>query len=452
VGISTDASYRFERGVDAALAPKALDRVARLIITLAGGAVAAPPVDLYGGEPLRAPLVLRSSRLARVLGVALPADKVATLLRGIGCQADVEDGGALIHVLAPTWRRDLAAEIDLVEEVARLHGYEALPDDIRPYRPGTSSDAPLWTTAARLRETLSAAGLLEARPTPFVAGGEGHVRVLNPLAENEAHLRRTLLESLARRAEYNLSHMQGNVRLYEIGSVFAPGEDALPDESMHAAALVMGQREPAHFTNAKPAPFDAWDAKAIAEEMAVVAAPGETVALEPAGTEEDLLWHIVVGGTRRGEVRRVPLDAPVWASPAFGVELTLAAVSNSDVAPAGEHAHGAAAPLPPHPARRYRPLPTTPAAEFDLALVLPAGVWAADVERVIRASAGELLEQLAAFDLYEGVGIEPGNRSVAWRLTLRHPERTLRDKEIEGRRAKVLTALEHELHVRQRST
>ncbi len=451
VGLSTDASHRFERGVDAALAPRALERVTKLIIHLAGGAGEAPPVDLYAGDPPRAPIVLRTARLARVLGIELPAEQAATLLRAVGCHADVDDAGAAVHVVPPTWRRDLVAEVDLIEDIARLHGYDRLPDEIRPYRPGTSSDAPLWDTAARLRDALSGAGLLEARPTPFVNGGEGHVRVLNPLAENEAYLRRTVLESLARRAEHNLAHMQGNVRLYEVGSVFAPGDDALPDESIHVALLVMGDRDPTHFTDAKPARFDAWDAKGLAELVAKIAAPGDSVELQPAD-EGDLLWRIAIGGVARGEVRRVELDAPVWAAPAYGVELELAPMSNSDVAPAGEHAHGAPATPTPRVSARYRPLPTTPASEFDLALLVPEGVRAADVERVIRGAAGDLLERLVAFALYEGAGVNAGHRSVAWRLTLRHPERTLRDKEIDGRRAKILGALQTELNVRQRST
>ena len=149
---------------------------------------------------------------------------------------------------------------------------------------------------------------------------------------------------------------------------------------------------------------------------------------------------------------RSALDAPVWAAPAFGIELVLGRVSNADVAPPGEHAHADAVSTVPHAPAKYRALPVTPAAEFDLALLLPAGVRAAQVEAVIRTSAGDLLERLVAFDLYEGAGVESGSRSVAWRLTLRHPERTLRDKEIEGRRSKILSALQTELNVRQRST
>ena len=384
-----------------------------------------------------------------MLGVALEASRIAELLVSVGCVANVEEGGAAIHVVAPTWRQDIVAEADLIEEVARLNGYDALPGDVRPYRPGTTSDAPLWTLSAKLRDELSSAGLLEARPTPFVAGSDEHVRVLNPLAENEGYLRRTLLESLARRAEYNLSHMQGSVRLYEIGSAFEPTGEALPRESIRVAVLVMGDREPTHFTNSKPGQFDAWDAKALAARIGRIAF-GD-VELQPV-QDGNTLWHIVAGGTVRGHVSRVPLDAPVWASAAFGVEVELAQMFNGDLASPGQHAHGAVAPAQPRSVAKYRPLPSTPASEFDLALLVPDGVQAADVERAIRNAAGELLERLVAFDVYEGAGVDAGHRSVAWRLTLRHPERTLRDKEIEGRRSKILTVLQSELNVRQRST
>ena len=449
-GLSTDASYRFERGVDVALPPVALARVAGLIMSLAGGEVVHSPVDLYAGDAAHVPIVLRTARVARVLGVALGAGQIAAHLKALGCVADVDDAGASIHVIAPSWRRDLVSEADLIEDVARLHGYAALPDEIRPYRPGTTSDAPLWTLAARLREALSGAGLLEARPTPFVAGGDEHVRVLNPLADNEAHLRRTVLESLARRAEYNLTHMQGNVRLYEIGSAFERGAGVLPEESARVALLVMGLRHPAHFTNDRPEPFDVWDAKALAELIVHIVAPGEATLL-PSDGDDALLWTILIDGEARGHVSRVPLDAPVWASPAYGVELSVARMSNADVAPPGEHAHALEAPRVRRASPKYRPLPTTPSSDFDLALLVPDGVRAADVERVIRSSAGDLLERLMAFDVYEGAGVAPGSRSVAWRLTLRHPERTLRDKEIEGRRSRILTALQTELNVRQRT-
>jgi phenylalanyl-tRNA synthetase beta chain len=124
---------------------------------------------------------------------------------------------------------------------------------------------------------------------------------------------------------------------------------------------------------------------------------------------------------------------------------------SAEVAPRGRNAHGSAPEPAPRRWPRYVPVPNTPAAEFDLALLVPDGTTAAQVESSIRATAGDLLERLHLFDEYTGKGIPGGTRSLAWRLTFRHPERTLRDKEIEGRRAKILSVLDKELHVRQRT-
>lgn len=457
LGLSTDASYRFERGVDVELAPRALERVAQLVIAVAGGRVESAPVDILVGDALRTPIALRTSRVERVLGESVASGEIARLLRGIGFEADAEGDGATVRVIAPSWRIDATHEIDLVEEVARLRGYDTLPAEIRPFRPTSVPDDPQWAVAERVRASLVGAGLLEAKPLPFVRGGDGQalVRVANPIAENEPFLRREVTDSLARRAEYNLSHMVGNVRLFEIGSVWHPGDGAMPTEELHVGILVMGRREPAHWTDPKSPAFDRWvaydewDARALAERAAHAAYPGAGIQLHP-GTDP-VLWEIVVDGVAQGHVARATLDAPVWASAAYTVELSLGVIESADVAPPREHAHREPEPVLTRVAR-YRPLPAMPAAEFDLALLVPDRVSAADVERAIRKAAGELLERLELFDLYTGKGVEAGMRSVAWRLTFRHPERTLRDKEIEGRRGKILSALEGELDVRQRTS
>ncbi|HEY0995775.1 MAG TPA: phenylalanine--tRNA ligase subunit beta [Gemmatimonadaceae bacterium] len=456
LGLSTDASYRFERGVDPALAPGALERCARLIVALAGGRIDGAPVDL-GGEPATpAPVALRAARVARVLGGEVSAGEIGRLLQGIGFAVEPGPDGAL-RVTPPSWRSDVTAEIDLIEEVARLRGYDSFPDTLQPGRPSAVPDAPMWTLAARVRDALVGEGLLEARPLPFVSGAEeGFVRVANPLAENEAYLRTEVLDTLARRAEHNLAHMQGNVRLFEVGAVFTPraSGEAMPDEELRVGILVMGDREPVHFTQPQSPVYDEWDAKWLGEVVARAAYPGARVALEPSADPE-ALWEILVGGEGRGVVRRLVLDAPVWAAPAFGVELSLSAVTSAQVAAPGANAHGGTAAVGPSPAARttrYRPLPTTPAAEFDLALLVRDDLPAAEVERVIRRTAGELLESLVLFDRYQGKGVDEGYRSLAWRLTFRHPERTLRDKEIEGRRAKILSTLQSELDVRPRTS
>ena len=456
-GLSTDASHRFERGTDPELPGLAWERAVRLIIAVAGGELEGA-VDLVPVPPQRQAIVLRAARVARLLGAAVPASECVALLESIGFAARLAPGTEMLRgeeevvVVPPSWRRDVALEVDLVEEIARLHGYDLLPSDVRPFRPGNVPDAPLWVTSRRVRDALVGAGLLEARPLPFVRGGEeGYLRVANPIAENEPYLRTSVLDTLARRAEHNLAHMQRNVRLFEIGAAFAPGtgDGDLPREETRVAVLVMGDRRPTHFTEPRPPAWDEWDAKGLADLVASAAYPGAPVELRPAAGA--VLWTVVVGGESRGEVRRVALDAPVWAAPAFGVELTLERTSARAVAPPGRTAYEGNGAGGPGGRLRYRPLPVTPAVEIDVALLVPEQMPAGRVEEILRRSAGELLERIVLFDEYRGTGVAEGFRSIAWRLTFRHPERTLRDKEIEGRREKLLRTLEAELGVRQRA-
>lgn len=458
LGMNTDASYRFERGV----APQASSfwarQAARLIVAVAGGRIDGAAVGLTMRLFVSPVVDLRVDRVARLIGVPIDQEEIVRLLASVGFVEHPHDSATVgtVRILVPHHRPDVVHEVDLIEEVARLYGYDRVPDEIRPYRPGRVPDDPLWITSNRVRETLVAEGLFEARPMPFVAGAEHtHVRVANPLAENEAHLRVSLLESLARRAEHNLAHMQGNVRLFEIGAAFLPLRgSSLPREELRAAALVMGDRHPAHFAGpVKPPQYEAWDAKWIAEVMVKAAYPGVDVDINPAsGADRARLWDIVVPGRRIGAVRIVALDAPVWAATAYGIELQLGVVPSADVAPRGGNVHASG---PVAAARavtsKFRPLPSTPASEFDLALLVPNEVSAAQVEGVLRAGGGDMLEALALFDEFVGSGVPEGYRSVGWRLTFRHPSRTLRDKEIEGRRSQLLKTLANELGVRPRA-
>lgn len=279
---------------------------------------------------------------------------------------------------------------------------------------------------------------------PFVTEGKGAtVRVTNPLAEDEAYLRGDLLRTLISRAEYNLARMQGNIRLFEIGTAFFEGESPaelpgpkkamLPREEMHVAALVMGQRSPTHFTKAIQPSYDEWDIKYLAEMAATAAFPSATVKLVPGSGET--LWEISIDGHIVGSARRLTIDAPIWAKPAFGVEINLEAIVHV-----------------PARSKAYQAIPATPRVQVDLALLAPASVTAAQIDLVIRKEAGELLESLTLFDEFSGQGIPEGSRSLAWALTFRHPERTLKDQEVQGRTAKIVTALEGELGVRQRTS
>lgn len=451
LGISTDASYRFERGVDITALPRHLAFAVDLIIAVAGGSAAGPRVDVVGDLPTMPTIPVRTARVQRLLGEPIEAAEAESLLSAIGFSVVRDEKDEVMSVTPPSWRSDVVGEPEVIEEIARLHGYDIFSAEIRPFRPGNVPDSPLHARIARVRSGCVAAGLLEARPLPFTRQNDDRsIRVRNPIAEDEAFLRQSVLDTLARRAEFNLSHMQRDVRLFEIGAVFARGETvagSLPDERMHAAALVMGHRRPPHFTEPKPPAYDEWDAKALAESLGEYAFPGQSISCIPA--EHDALWTVMAGNTKIGVVRSVPLDGPAWAAPAFGVEINLDASipgHSAGIDPAQEIStektigRGV-----------YKPIAAMPAIEVDMALIVPDSLQAADVERVITQSAGDLLEKLVLFDEFRGGEIPAGSRSLAWALTFRHPERTLRDREIQGRTAKIVKTLEAELGVKQRT-
>ncbi len=442
LGVSTDASYRFERGVDVDAIPGLVDYAVRLILSVAGGIPQGNPIDLYPLPKRPVPISLRLQRVARMLGEPVESNEVERNLRTVGFRIAPEAKDVL-KVSPPSWRHDVHGDVDLAEEIARLRGYESFSSELRPFRASAVPDAPLVAVTRRVQDTLVGAGLNEVRPMPFVADGKGGtVRVTNPLAEDEAFLRGDLLTTLISRAEYNLARMQGNVRLFEIGTAFFAGVDpaslpgpkkaALPREEMHIAALVMGQRHPTHFTTPVAESYDEWDLKYLADIVATAAFPSSTIGLVPGSG--DTLWEVSVDGHAAGTARRLTLDAPVWAKPAFGLEINLEALEQGRASN-----------------KTYRAIPVTPRAQVDLALLAPTSVTAAQMEAVIRKEAGELLETLTLFDEFTGQGIPEGSRSLAWALTFRDPERTLMDKEVQGRKDKIVKALEGELGVRQRT-
>jgi phenylalanyl-tRNA synthetase beta chain len=440
LGVSTDASYRFERHVDPDRVAERAQLAASLIVAVAGGGVSDPGVDVRADVQERPVAMLRPARVSRVLGQEVNPAEITRLLGTVGFEVRGRESEAL-EVTAPSWRSDAQAEIDLIEEVARLHGYDRFSSEIRPFRPTTVPDDPMVSVERRLRAALVGAGLMEARPVPFVpSASDERLRLRNPLAENEAYLRESLHETLARAAEHNLSHMARSVRLFEIGTVFRASDTARPEERTHVGVLLMGYSEPPHFTNPTPRALDLWDMKWISELIVNsafhardlrfnISDPADVV---PARVAREI-WELVIGGRTLGTVSLLNLDAPVWASPAYALEID---ITNAASYPA---------------AVEYAPLPATPAAEFDLALLVPEGVGAEDVERVLRAQAGDVLESVNLFDEFRGPGLDPGVRSLAWRLTFRHPDRTLRDREIEARKEKLISAVARELGVRART-
>jgi len=432
LGISSESSYRFERGIDLLALPDAMTRAIDLIKAIAGGDVREPPLDLWPEPQKPRSVFLREARVGQLLGVSVPRKEIEQLLSAVGFVAAPKDDRLAVQI--PGWRPDVTREVDLIEEVARLRGYDTFPNELRPYRPGTVPDAPSELILRRIRDQLvrSGSGLLEARTLPLgPADGPEAVPVLNPLSADESHLRSQLLPGLIRRVEYNWSQGQRDVRLFEVGTVFRrpSGRPAdRPSEELHLAIVLTGARHPSHWAGstdgAKLPDMDIWDLKQHFE-LAVASSD-----VQPAANGSGWIAVPRDGGEPVGRAARLEADAPKWAAPLYGLEVRIA--------------------LQPSGLARYQPLPTQPPVVRDLSLVVPGGVTAARVEAVLRREGGALLERLDVLDEYRGPGLPPGTRGVTWRCTFRDSDRTLTEREIDALLSRMLKALEGELDVRRR--
>ncbi len=461
LGLSTDASYRFERGVDPEGLPGAARRAVALIRGLTGAQVEGTAADLYP-EPREAPVVsIRPTRAARLLGRSFDADGIADLLAPLGLQ-EVSRDEERVHFRIPGHRwYDLEREVDLIEEVARRYGYDEFPEQSRSFRPSTVPDDALLPVEAAVRSFFIARGFHESRTAAFAAEEEGDVVLQNPLSAEEGRLRRDLLRGLGHRVSYNFARGARHVRLFEIGTVFAPSEsgDERPHEATHLAAVFTGATRPPHWT-AEAQSYDVWDLKGIAGDLATLLGKASVEPVQEesggggeAGTgNEDRngaentgggifeaagpVFALLNGGGERigraGRVAATAVDAPAWADPVWGLELTLRAVEDEV------------------PNTVFQELPSQPATERDLSLLVPGDLPAAEVEASIRNTAGELLEAVEVFDLYEGSGIPAGTRSISFRLRYRAPDRTLTDSEADEETTRILRKLTEEHGVRQR--
>jgi phenylalanyl-tRNA synthetase beta chain len=437
-GLSTDASYRFERGVDPDGMLRAVRRAAELIVAVAGGHVEGAPSVTGPGLPATAPVRLRPGRVAQVLGEPFSGEAVAGLLRPLGFDVAVEVDAVVVGV--PGHRRyDVSREEDLIEEIARRHGYDAFPEELRPFRPGTVPSHPLFALEDRLRTRLVGRGFMEAHTAAFAPEQDGDVALLLPLAATESRLRRALLPGLVRRMEHNFARGARSIRLFELGTVFALGEvGGLPREATHLAMAFTGLRRPQHWTEGG-APFDVWDLKGIAAEVAAELGLGLEESADDPQLDAGLSFRLVERETNEprgtaGRIRAERIDAPAWADDAWGLEVELRAGA---VAVAG--------------AVRYRELPAFPGIERDLALLLPESLKSDSVVSAIRAAAGPLLEDVEPFDVYSGAGVPDGSRSVAYRLRFRAADRTLTDAEADDAVRRALQRLNEEMGVTQRA-
>ncbi len=427
LGIVSEASQRFERGVDLWGVPDGLRRALDLMVAVAGGRVL-EAIDVWP-DPSNPPRVfLRQKRVTQIIGVDLALATIEQALVAIGATVLAKPDDGRLAVDVPGWRPDLTTEIDLVEEVARIYGYDRLPDDLRPFRPGAQADAPSDRIATAVRSGLAAEGLFEVVLLPIgPATSPAAVPVLNPLSADHGFLRERLLPGLIRQAEANWAAQVRDVRLFEVGTAFegAPGR---PTETTRVAAVVTGARGPAHWSEAgQGADLDWWDLKGLFERAVSLANPGAQVQVDGG----DLVARSTDGRVV-GRASTVVADAPPWAGPLFGLEVDL---------------HDAARLVPPFVAP-----PTVPAANRDLGLVVPWAVTAVAVVREIQKIGAGLLESVAVIDEYRGAGVPEGSRSVAFRLVFRRRDRTLKDSEVDSAITRIRGGLEKQLGVSLRTS
>ncbi len=429
VGLSTEASQRFERGTDLWGVPDALRRGIAVLLAVAGGRLDGEPADCWP-EPTHPPRIfLRTARAAQVLGVELPVHLLEQCLVAIGCTVVAKPAEGRLSVEVPGWRPDLVQEIDLIEEVARIHGYGNLPDELRPFRAGGQVDAPIEIALGKLRQHLVTEGLYEAILVPLgPRDAPDAVPVLNPLSADHGFLRSRLLPGLVRQVESNWAAQVRDIRFFETGTVFSARDGlGLPGERTRAGVVVTGVRAPLHWTDGgHPQDFDRWDLKGLFERTVSLAIPDASVQVDGEG------WIArLPDGREVGRAGALPADAPLWAAPLFGMEI--------EVDPA------------PRPVRPFRSLPATPAATRDLALVVPAAVPAGAVAGAVRDTGAGLLESIDVIDEYRGEKVPPGQRGLTLRLVFRSRDRTLRDSEVEAAMQRIIIQLGQTLDVTVRT-
>jgi phenylalanyl-tRNA synthetase beta chain len=436
LGLISEASQRFERGVDPNGCVAAVDRAAQLMAEIAGGTVAPGVVDAYPKtiEPLT--LSLRMARVNSLLGTELTADVVTGILERLCLGVTAE--GDVLRVTVPTFRPDLLREVDLIEEAVRVHGMGNVPSTLPAGRGRVGGLTVDQRRRERIGEALRAAGLNEALTWAFsdpsdaervgwtFGPDEQPVRLLNPMSVEQSVLRFSTLPGLLRAVSNNQRKGVTDVQLYEMGAVWrtSPGRKQPKERTVLSSVLAGSWDRPGW--NDTPPPLDFFDGKGaiqtVAEELGIARWRVRTADLpwlQPGRSAEVLIGGDVVGWL--GEVHPSVLEAYECAGPVTAFELQLKPLLKAA-----------------REVREFVDIPRFPAVKIDLAIVVPEDVTVERALQSIRSAGGKLLEDARLFDVYRGKGVEAGKKSLAFSLTYREPERTLTDDEVAAAHEKVV--------------
>ena len=442
LGIASDAAARFAQGVDPDGVSRALDAVARLLTETAGGTVLTATADQWPGRAEPGTVALRHRKLTSLLGMEIAPDAASEALATLEIRAaspwSVRNGDNVATFRVPSFRKDLLIEEDLIEEVGRVVGYDAIPLRVRAMPvPPRSPEAPPERVADRIVEVALGLGFHEALSTVLVGEIPPEARegvpdeeiweLQNPMSRELKHLRVGLLPGLITSAVRNLHQGVRDVRLVEAGKVFRAAPPPIGSERHEAAFLLAGIP-------------DEWDRPGsdqdrFLELKGALEALLEALGIDSCGTTTYHGSHWKHGTGARilasgvpvaelGEIapslaERLGLDRPAWAAVL-------------DVASIGTAAPGV---------RKYTDIPRFPASKRDLAVVVPREAHHGELERVIREAGGSFLADVRLFDVFEGRAIGEGKKSMAYALEFRSPDRTLSDRDVDGAVEAIVRAL-----------
>ena len=435
-GLHTDASHRFERGVDPELCLLAIERATALLVEVVGGEPGPVAVAELAAElPTPRSLKLRRARLAQQLALDLDDAVVTGILARLGCELVGADADGWT-VRVPSWRFDIAIEVDLVEEVARVHGYNNLPTRVLAAPLAILPREEARLSSARLRSELAARGFREAITYSFVDPKvqklldpeAAPVAVANPISSDMAEMRTTLWAGLLPALARNLNRQLSRVCLFETGARFVrDGSGNLVQESM-VAGLIQGERYAEGWTSGKER-VDFYDLKGHVEALLQLGgepdayrfAPASHPALHPGQSAG--LWRAdeflgYLGRLHPGVQKQLDIDHPVYL-----FELRLVPLLEASVP-------------------RFREISRFPGVRRDIAVLVGESVPAQALLDAVRGAAGDLLAELRIFDVYQGKGVETTRKSVAMSLTFQDESRTLNEAEITAAMDAVIAVLE----------
>jgi len=432
-GLHTDSSHRFERGVDPALQVRAIERASALILEICGGQ-AGPLTDIEaeGCDWGKGAIDLRAARIERLLGVRIAEAEVEGMLQRLGCHVSrTEEGWA---VVPPSYRFDLAIEADLIEEVARVHGYDNLPSRAHPFAPAIQKEPEAEVAVDRMRDLLVDRGYQEAITFSFVdpavealfSPGSEPLKLANPISSELAVMRSTLWSGLVKAVQHNLNRQQDRVRLFETGLSFVGQGEALV-QTRQIAGIACGDVIPEQWGE-RARKLDFFDIKGDVEALLELAHLNERVeyraeshpALHPGQSARILLdgqpigW---IGALHPGLEKTLDLDRRV-----FVFEIELQAISEGCVA-------------------KFEQLSKFPAIRRDIAVLVDENVQASALEKAVKACDIAELREFHVFDVYTGQGVASGRKSLALGLILQDLSRTLTDDEVESIVNAVVTRL-----------